>query len=29
VRNLQIECLRFAHEHGYDQPEMDNWTWPG
>jgi xylulose-5-phosphate/fructose-6-phosphate phosphoketolase len=28
LRNMQIECLSFAHEHGYDQPEMDGWKWP-
>ena len=29
LRNMQIECLNHAHEHGYDEPEMDNWKWPG
>jgi xylulose-5-phosphate/fructose-6-phosphate phosphoketolase len=24
-RNLQIECVRYAHEHGVDRPEMVNW----
>src|SRR5688500_7748819 len=29
LRNMQIECLNWAHEHGYDKPDMDQWTWPG
>ena len=28
LRNMQIECLNWAHEHGFDKPEMDNWKWP-
>ncbi|HSI33239.1 MAG TPA: hypothetical protein VK986_06565, partial [Tepidisphaeraceae bacterium] len=28
-RNAQIECQRYAHEHGIDSPESDNWTWTG
>jgi len=27
-RNLQIACLNHAHEHGVDQPDAANWTWP-
>jgi len=29
LRNQQIECLRYAHEHGIDKPEIDQWSWPG
>jgi xylulose-5-phosphate/fructose-6-phosphate phosphoketolase len=28
-RNMQIDCLNYAHEHGVDRPDMDQWTWPG
>ncbi len=28
MRNLQIECRNYAHEHGIDMPEIVNWTWP-
>jgi len=28
MRNMQIECQNFAHEHGIDKPEIDQWTWP-
>ncbi|MDD5364082.1 MAG: phosphoketolase family protein [Gallionellaceae bacterium] len=28
LRDLQIECRRYAYEHGVDLPEVDNWTWP-
>jgi xylulose-5-phosphate/fructose-6-phosphate phosphoketolase len=27
-RNMQIACENYAHEHGVDQPEAANWTWP-
>lgn len=27
-RNLQIECLQYAHEHGIDKPDVAAWTWP-
>ena len=27
-RNMQIECRNYAYEHGIDQPEAANWTWP-
>jgi xylulose-5-phosphate/fructose-6-phosphate phosphoketolase len=29
LRNMQIECLQYAHEYGVDKPEVDQWTWPG
>ena len=28
LRNMQIECQRYAYEHGVDKPEVDQWTWP-
>jgi xylulose-5-phosphate/fructose-6-phosphate phosphoketolase len=28
LRNRQIECARYAYEHGVDLPEVDGWTWP-
>src|SRR4051812_13552546 len=27
-RNQQLECQRYAYEHGIDKPEIDGWTWP-
>jgi len=27
-RNMQIECQRYAYEHGIDKPEVDQWKWP-
>jgi xylulose-5-phosphate/fructose-6-phosphate phosphoketolase len=27
LRNSQIECQRYAYEHGVDQPEFDEWKW--
>lgn len=27
-RNLQIECVNYAHEHGIDKPDVADWTWP-
>jgi xylulose-5-phosphate/fructose-6-phosphate phosphoketolase len=27
-RDMQIECRRYAHEHGVDEPEADAWRWP-
>jgi xylulose-5-phosphate/fructose-6-phosphate phosphoketolase len=27
LRNLQIECRNYAHEHGIDRDDMRNWTW--
>ena len=28
MRNLQIECRQYAHEHGVDKPEIHAWRWP-
>jgi xylulose-5-phosphate/fructose-6-phosphate phosphoketolase len=28
LRNMQIECQKYAHEFGIDKPEIDNWKWP-
>jgi xylulose-5-phosphate/fructose-6-phosphate phosphoketolase len=27
-RNIQIECLNYAHEYGIDEPNVAAWTWP-
>jgi xylulose-5-phosphate/fructose-6-phosphate phosphoketolase len=27
-RNLQIECVNYAHECGIDKPDVAGWTWP-
>ncbi|MCS7023597.1 MAG: phosphoketolase family protein [Bryobacteraceae bacterium] len=27
-RNTQLACVRYAHEHGIDPPEIVNWRWP-
>ncbi|MDX1696310.1 MAG: phosphoketolase family protein [Ketobacteraceae bacterium] len=27
-RDRQIECLQYAHEHGVDIPEIQDWVWP-
>jgi xylulose-5-phosphate/fructose-6-phosphate phosphoketolase len=27
-RNIQIDCLNYAHEHGIDEPKIAAWTWP-
>jgi xylulose-5-phosphate/fructose-6-phosphate phosphoketolase len=27
-RNLQIECVNYAHQCGIDKPEVASWTWP-
>jgi xylulose-5-phosphate/fructose-6-phosphate phosphoketolase len=27
-RNLQIQCVNYAHEHGIDEPDVAGWTWP-
>jgi xylulose-5-phosphate/fructose-6-phosphate phosphoketolase len=26
-RNMQIDCVNYAHEHGVDLPEAANWKW--
>ena len=28
IRNQQIACGRYAHEHGIDNPEVVEWRWP-
>jgi xylulose-5-phosphate/fructose-6-phosphate phosphoketolase len=28
-KNQQIECIRYAHEHGIDMPDILNWKMPG
>jgi xylulose-5-phosphate/fructose-6-phosphate phosphoketolase len=28
LRNMQIDCQRYAYEYGTDKPEIDGWTWP-
>jgi len=28
LRNAQIQCQRYAHEHGVDRPDADQWKWP-
>jgi xylulose-5-phosphate/fructose-6-phosphate phosphoketolase len=28
LRNRQLECQKYAYEHGIDKPEVDQWTWP-
>ncbi|MCI0498772.1 MAG: phosphoketolase family protein [Planctomycetales bacterium] len=28
LRNMQIECQRYAYEYGIDKPEVDQWKWP-
>jgi xylulose-5-phosphate/fructose-6-phosphate phosphoketolase len=28
LRNMQIECQKYAYEYGVDKPEADQWTWP-
>jgi xylulose-5-phosphate/fructose-6-phosphate phosphoketolase len=27
-RNMQIECVNYAHECGIDKPDVATWTWP-
>jgi xylulose-5-phosphate/fructose-6-phosphate phosphoketolase len=27
-RNMQIDCVQYAHEHGIDKPEVVAWRWP-
>ena len=28
MKDQMIESVRYAHEHGIDKPEIDNWAWP-
>jgi xylulose-5-phosphate/fructose-6-phosphate phosphoketolase len=28
LRDMQIECRNYAHEHGVDRPEVRDWRWP-
>jgi xylulose-5-phosphate/fructose-6-phosphate phosphoketolase len=28
LRDMQIECRRYAYENGVDLPSADNWSWP-
>ena len=28
LRDRQIECRRYAYEHGVDKPEENDWVWP-
>jgi xylulose-5-phosphate/fructose-6-phosphate phosphoketolase len=28
LRNMQIECQKYAYEFGVDKPELDQWKWP-
>ena len=28
LRDMQIECRNYAHEHGVDQAEIQDWRWP-
>ena len=28
LRDMQIDCRNYAHEHGVDKPDVDGWTWP-
>jgi xylulose-5-phosphate/fructose-6-phosphate phosphoketolase len=27
LRDMQIECRNYAHEHGVDLPQAGGWTW--
>lgn len=27
-RNVQIQCVNYAHEYGIDKPDVAGWTWP-
>ena len=29
MKNEIISNLSYAHEHGTDRPEFNNWVWPG
>jgi xylulose-5-phosphate/fructose-6-phosphate phosphoketolase len=28
IRSRQLECVRYAHEHGVDAPDAAGWRWP-
>jgi len=28
LKDMKIKCRNYAHEHGIDDPEFSNWTWP-
>jgi xylulose-5-phosphate/fructose-6-phosphate phosphoketolase len=28
LRNMQIDCQKYAYEFGTDKPEIDDWKWP-
>ncbi len=28
LRDRRIDCVRYAHEHGVDPPELADWQWP-
>lgn len=28
LRDMQIDCRNYAYEHGVDNPDVDDWTWP-
>ena len=28
LRNMRIDCQRYAYEQGIDKPEIEQWTWP-
>jgi xylulose-5-phosphate/fructose-6-phosphate phosphoketolase len=27
-RNMQIQCVNYAHQNGIDKPDVASWTWP-
>jgi xylulose-5-phosphate/fructose-6-phosphate phosphoketolase len=28
LRDMQIDCRNYAHQHGIDMPQIRDWTWP-
>lgn len=28
LRDMQIDCRSYAHEHGIDKPQEHDWVWP-
>ncbi len=28
LKDMQIDCRHYAHEHGIDKPDVDDWIWP-